>query len=201
MSIKACLAAAVAAVLVAGSASALVVQSQSGVMTRDGQDFRFDFATLAPGNGTGAVLTIASGPSTTGSALDDGFDIDGRGIGGANEFFSVSADGTDLGAYSCGGRSGQSIPGFSMNGNADCRFSLDLALGPAEFAEKIADGVVSVLVAFSRGVGHFGDGDRLDVTLRYDDVVPAPLPAAGLMLVGALGALGVAARRRRSKAV
>ncbi len=192
------LAAAVASAVMAVPASALVV-SQSGVMTASGQNFSFNFSGLLPSNGTGAVLTISSGPATTGSAADDGFDIDGVGNGGASEYMAVSAEGVDLGTYSCGGAIGTSIPGFAMNGPADCIFSLDIALDGASFDSLIADGVFGLLVDFSAGVGDFGDGDQLNVALSYTEVAPVPLPAAGLMLMGGLAGLGALSRRRKTR--
>ncbi len=199
MRILTILAAASASALMSVPASALVL-SQSDVMTTNGQNFAFNFSGLLPSDGTGAVITIASGPATTGSADDDGFDLDGVGDGRHSEYMAVSAEGTHLGKYSCGGGIGTSIPGFTMNGPADCMFSLDIALDGATFDSLISDGVLSLLVDFGWGVGDFHDGDQLNVSLAYNEVVPAPLPAAGLMLMGGLAGLGALSRRRKTRA-
>ena len=205
MRIKSILAAAVTAALFAVPASALVVHSDSGVMTKTGQKFRFKMADLGPSDGTGGMLVISSGAATTGKARDAGFDIDGKGIGKKKEFFAVKANGMKLGKFSCGGKRGQSIDGYSMNGNADCEFSLGIMLNEEQMAAILADGKLKLKVRFGRGVDHFGDGDQLNVALKYnefkyDEVVPAPLPAAGLLLLGGLGAMGAVARRRKSRA-
>lgn len=199
MGMRASLAAAVTVAMMAVPASALVVQSQSDVMTKKGQKFSFDLGSLSAYGGTGAVLSISSGPATTGAAEDDGFDIDGKGRGRRKEFMSVFVNGTRLGKFSCGGK-GETISGYTMNGSADCVFSLDIALDDETLAALMSDGTLALKIKFGRGVGHFGDGDQLNVSLRYDDVVPAPLPATGLMLLGGLAGMGAIARRRKAKA-
>jgi hypothetical protein len=179
-------------------ASALVVQSQSGIMTSEGQDFAFDFAGLARSNGTGGKATISSGPATTAQSIDDGFDLDGVGDTADYEYFTVFADDLSLGTYDCAGKHGTTIPGFTMNGEADCIFSLEIPVAVDALDSVIGDGAMTLAVNFASGVGHFGDGDRLDVSLSYEELAPIPLPATGLMLLGSLVAVGAIARRRTS---
>lgn len=200
MSVTKTVFAAAVAAMVSMPASALVMQSQSGIMIEDGQRFSFDFTDLPTGYAGNGKINIASGPATTGTPEDDGFDLDGVGIGGMREFFEVFADGWSLGKYTCGGGVGKKLAGTSMNGPADCEFSFDLALGDGDWTSFLADGILSLVVDFGSGVGHFGDGDQLNVGISYDEVVPAPLPATGLMLLGGLGAVGFVARRRRKAA-
>lgn len=188
------------AALVAMPASALVVQSQSGIMTKNGQRFDFAFTGLPASNGTGGMVTISSGPATKGGPADAGFDLDGVGVGKKNELFHVGAEGSLLGRYTCSGPKGQVIPGFTMNGKADCVFSLVIDLGAAQLDNLLLDGIVNLAVSFGRGVGHFGDGDQLNVSLSYEEMAPVPLPATGILLAGGLAGLGFAARRRRGKA-
>ena len=190
--------AAVVAIL-AAPVSALVVQSQSGIMTSEGQDFAFDFSGLARSNGTGGRVVISSGPATKAAAIDDGFDLDGIGDFGAHEFFTVFADDLSLGTYDCAGKHGTTIPGFTMNGEADCIVSLEIPVAADALDGVIGGGAMTLAVNFASGVGHFGDGDQLNVSLSYEEIAPIPLPATGLMLLGALAAVGAIARRRTTR--
>lgn len=206
MGIKAIFSAAAVSVLCAVPAAALTVHSQSAVMTKSGQNFDFSFTNLAASDGTGGMLVISSGAATKGSKRDAGFDLDGKGAGKKGEFFKLKVEGESLGRYSCGGRGKSiSIPGYKMNGDADCKFSLGIALSGSDLDEALADGTFDLSVAFGWGVDHFREGDMLKVALKYTEAVipdapaPVPLPAAGLLLVGGLGAMGAVSRRRKSK--
>ncbi|MEM6824828.1 MAG: hypothetical protein AAF566_06935 [Pseudomonadota bacterium] len=200
MRIKSVLGAAAAIAMLAMPASALVVQHKSAVMTEPGQDFYFDFKGLAPSDDDGARIVIYSGPATTGSPADAGFDLDGAGAGGDKEFFKVVAGGTNLGRYTCGGPVGKTISHQSMNGQADCEFKLVINLDGDEFNNLLDGDHLPLWVKMARGVGSFGDGDQLNVKLKYNEVIPAPLPATGLLLLGGLAAVGAAARRRKAQA-
>jgi hypothetical protein len=217
MDIRLALAVAASSALTSMPASGLVVHSQSGIMTASGQDFAFDFAGLGPSDGTGGTVTVASGPATKAAKIDDGFDLDGAGNTAEQEYFTVFADDLSLGSYDCAGRHGTTIPRYTLNGEADCIFSLAIPLAPGDLDRAIGDGAMRLAVNFARGVGDFGDGDQLNVSLaydelmipagpeevpddvRYDDVVPTPLPATGLLLLGGLGIVGAIARRRKAK--
>lgn len=225
MRIKSAISALVLSTVAMGSpVSALVVQSDFGIMTRSGQNFDFNFTGLPASDGTGATITLWSGLATQGTSADNGFDIDGQGSSGANEFVRVRVDDYGFGVHSCGG-TGQLIENYTLNGNADCEFSFGIAIAGDVFDNILADSKALLQVNFGSGVGHFGDGDRINVRLSYNEfvdtpdvpgvpdddtpvvdndpvndpgVVPTPLPATGLLLLGGLAAIG-ATRRRKSR--
>ena len=184
-------------------AAAAVVQSSTRVMTEDGERLGFEFHNIEQYIGTGAYFTVSSGAATTGAAdgSDDGLDLDGEGQGGRFEFVNASIiGGPNFGRFSCGG-SGENIAGFTLNGAADCEFSLRLDVDAGDFAE-LAVGGLEFLLNFGAGVGAFGDSDEITVSLNVDSVPPianAPLPASALLLLGGLGAAGFASRRRKNK--
>lgn len=170
MRIKSAITALAIAATLGTSASALTVQSH-GTLTRSGQGFNFNFTGLPASDGTGATIRLWSGNATTGSSADAGFDIDGVGSSGANEYFDLRADGLDLGRYSCSDRF-LPLANVSLNGNADCEFSLRYEISGSVFDSLVEDGRVLLQVLFGSGVGHFGDGDRFNIRLSYDEFVP-----------------------------
>lgn len=181
-----------AAVMTLGFASiaeaAPVSFSQTQILTSNGQDFTYNFNGAPASDGTGGILTIASGVSLTFAPLYNGLDLDQNG-----EFFDVSVEGTGLGRYACNSGSGATnIPGNT--GGIDCDFSLDIPLTGTQLDAFLLDGLVSVGINFSRFVNHLGDQDQVIVTISYQgadvEFGVVPLPAAGVMLMTGIGALG-----------
>jgi hypothetical protein len=203
MGIKSTAIAAAAAAIIGLPASAAVIQSSTRVLEEDGGRLGFEFHNIEQYAGTGAYFTISTGSATTGAAdgSDDGLDLDGEGRGGRFEFMKVSVDGWHLGKYSCGTARTKHIAGATMNGPADCQFSLRFDFKPGDFAE-IAENGLEFILNFGAGVGAFDDGDEITVALNLDSTPPiaqAPLPASALLLLGGLGAAGFASRRRKNK--
>lgn len=62
-----------------------------------------------------------------------------------------------------------------------------------------ANWTLAGLATFS-WAGNMPNQSNLNVTFKLTDVAPIPLPAAGLLLLGALGGLGAMARRKRAAA-
>ncbi len=169
-------------------------------------DLEFDFTSLAPSNGAGGLLTIATGdatlaPSFPGLDLHD-YDVStDTFLRTDDEFFSLSADGLSLGKYTCGLAEGATvIPGATLiTADADCAFSLTVAIGGVDLDAMLADGRILVDMLFGGGVNDFGDGDTVTATLSYENVTSViPLPAAAPLMLAGLGLLGFVGRRRRA---
>ena len=168
--------------------------SQSQFMTEDGQDFTFNFSGLAPSDGNGGTITIASGASGN----SPGFDLN-TGM----EYFQLNFDGVFQGTYHCGGLG--SFDGFTHTqipdntGGTDCEFALVITLSGPDFDALLADALISIGVLFSEKVSHRGDGDELVVSLSYT-ASEVPLPAALPLFIAGMAGIGAAARRRRKLA-
>lgn len=203
MGIKSTTIAAAAVAIMGLPAAAAVVQSSTRVLTEDGQRLGFEFHNIEQYAGTGAYFTISTGAASTGAAdgSDAGLDLDGEGQGGRFEFMNVSVDGLQLGRYACGNSRFTDISSFTMNGPADCQFSMRFDFSAGDFLE-LAQGGLEFLLNFGAGVGAFNDGDEITVALNLDTTPPiaqAPLPASALLLLGGIGAAGFAGRRRKTK--
>ncbi len=193
MRLTSTLIAALAATAITGAAhAATVTESQTQILESDGQDLTFTFAGLAPSDGTGGTLTVASGINEANPGRFDGLDLNE-----GNEFFEVLIEGTSFGNFNCSGVGGNTaIPG--SDGDNDCDFSLPIALSGTQLDEFLADGVLTASITFSAAVGAFapGERDQVNLSLSYEALAPVPLPASGLLLLAGLGAM--AARRCRS---
>ncbi len=203
MGIKSTILTAAAVAIMGLPAAAAVIQSSTRVLEENGGKLGFEFHNIEQYAGTGAYFTISTGAATTGAAdgSDDGLDLDGEGHRGKFEFMKVSVDGWNLGKYSCGTARTTHIAGATMNGPADCQFTLRFDFKAGDFRE-IAEGGLEFLLNFGAGVGAFDDGDAITVALNLDSTPPiaqAPLPASALLLLGGIGAAGFASRRRKNK--
>lgn len=182
------------AVFASGFAASAVTVTDTQVMTQNGQDFTFTFSGLTGIGSAGGTITVSNGLSLSNPINYDGHDIDSAGQ--SNEFFSVSLDGVNFGSFNCRGNGSNAlIAGCTVRDNFDTTYSLEIDLLPGLLATALADGSVSILVAFSNGVGHFGDQDQLNVSLSYAEV---PVPLTGLLLsTGLIGLFGMRSLRRR----
>lgn len=181
--------------LTAGAASALTT-TQTQILTTHGQTMTFNFTGLAPSDGSGGTITIASGLATAATPDENGLDLDDSKF----EFFDVYFDGVLQGGFNCAGGVATAIAGCTSNGPGDNIFSLALSLSGSALQSLIADGSVAVRLVFSGLVDEFGDGDEVKVSLTYNPVAAVPLPAALPLLASGLGALGFAGWRRRKAA-
>lgn len=196
-----------AAVAIMGlPAAAAVVQSSTQILVENGQRMGFEFSNIEQYAGTGAYFTVSTGAATTGASdgSDDGLDLDGVGEGSRFEFVDIFADHLNLGRFGCSATSNrfENIQGHSLNGPADCVFSMRFDFTADVFSSLAAGGGIEFILDFGAGVGAFGDGDEITVALNLDSVPPiasAPLPASALLLLGGIGAAGFASRRRKSK--
>jgi len=96
-----------------------------------------------------------------------------------------------------GNPSGDEILGLVLDGLFDFDLALPLDLGSGVsvtgFFAQIAEGTGS----FANGVWYNPETGTSKLGI-YANVAAVPLPAGGLLLLGALGGLGVAARRRKA---
>nr|WP_132464324.1 PEP-CTERM sorting domain-containing protein [Rhodovulum marinum] len=184
---------------VAQAATVSITQTVTGT-NGFANDLTFAFAGLAPSDGIGGVLTIATGPAL------DAPDFSGLDVTGPGEFFTLRADGEVLGSYTCAAdateeTNPQRIPGGAVNADdTDCTFSLNLALPGGLLDTLLADGATVVEMLFSDIVDDFGDGDTVTATLSYTEASAPeiiPLPATASMLLGGLGLMGALRRRDR----
>lgn len=151
----------------------------------------YDFTGLFPAAGNDATLTIRSGGSVSG--------FDGLDIADLGDFFDLSFDGTAIGGYSCDGNSGTTVIPINNGNTTDCQFTLELTtLGLGyDFNSAVADGSFVVSIDLAPGVNFAEDMDQVFVRLQYEEIAAVPLPAAGWLLLGGLGAVAVARRRRQ----
>ena len=180
--------------LFAGSAAAVPIDvSQQADYDADGQRIDFTFSSLAPSDGTGGTLTIAAPAS---DASFPGIDAVGT---GQDDWFALEIEGDGFGSYSCDGNSGTTvIPGATINGGADCVFSLDVALGGGALDGYLADGSIVVSFISNSAMNAFPDEDDIvTARLRYTAAEVVPLPAPAVLLLGALGGLAALRARRR----
>ncbi|MDW4499242.1 VPLPA-CTERM sorting domain-containing protein [Sulfitobacter sp. D35] len=177
-----------------GASAAIVDQELLDVFDdANERTLSYNFTGLAPAQGNVALLTIRSGGSATG--------LDGLDIADAGDYFDLILDGTPAGGYSCDGNSGTTQIPNTTGSNADCVFTLlldTLALG-IDFNAAVADGEFLVEIELSSSVDFPEDKDEVFVRLFYSDgpVGVIPLPAAGWLLIGALGGLVAAGRRKQ----
>jgi hypothetical protein len=178
--------------------AAPIVQSQTQILTVNGQDMNFLFNALPAGDGSGGTITIASGASTLGGIA--GLDLSGA-FPLEDENFEVTFDGGAQGSFSCGGPSNNGSTAIS--GAADnsfnfnnCVFSLQFLLSGANLASLLGDSSLTIGVLFGDDVSTFGDGDEVIVTVSYNSV---PEPGTFALLGLGLGLAGFGASRRRKQ--
>lgn len=145
------------------------------------------------------------------SYLNAFLSIDGRRPGGVfdtknssvGDSFTISAD---VGLLNFGfgtlptGKAGGSSKKGSKNKNGSYFFNSGKATDSKDIGlaySSIFNGGKSIILGFN-DIARV-DADYDDLVVRVD-VAPVPLPAAGLLLTGGLGALGVASRRRKTAA-
>lgn len=212
MNIKALTAAVTVALSMVAAANAATVSiTQTQVLTEDGQDMFFNFDGLAPSDGSGGTVTIASGiarnaPSWSRGAFN-GLDLDEP-----EEYFDLTLDGEDRDRWNCTGHdygfdishpSVRKIPGSV--GSDNCVFELVVSLDDA----FLDDGLLTVGVLFSEYVDYYNNalggggsvqGDEVIVTLNYTaaPVSEVPNPAALPLFMAGLAGLGFAGRGRKA---
>lgn len=176
---------AVVAVLLAGGGAAhaaTVSVSRQQNFTVTGQDFDFTFGGLEASDGTGGSVVIEAG-----GIRNPGVDVSDPG-----EYFDVTLDGTDFGRFSCAGsQMAAEVDTVISLDLFDCVFSHTIALEGAQLDAMLSDGTLLTMLDFNIGVGKFENDDFVRVTLNYGTATAIPLPASGLLLLGAVASFGL----------
>ena len=174
--------------------AALVSITQKQDQTIAGENFMFSFNGLSPSDGSGGMLILhAQG------------DYDGR----DDEILSWDAEGV-IGAPAVGGFN-DVVNGMPEQGGPFDFVNVFQPLGNVEFQRTytlsamdlnllLADSIISILVDLDDNVGLFQPPNFVEFTLIYNsDMSEIPIPAAFPLFLAGLGALGVGARRRKSR--
>lgn len=119
------------------------------------------------------------------------------------DFFNVTADGVSVLSYSWDDVNGYLTPVPSSVvetfAAADYGFDSTLDYGGAILVSFSHSGATLDLSFFASGAGWQGGGDEswaIDSLVITSNAAPVPLPAGGVLLLGALAALGLTRRRR-----